>query len=74
MGATTFDFAGRVIVITGGARGIGRGAAEGFGLARGRVYVVDVDDKEGEAVARSIRERGGQAIFVACDVTDAGRV
>ena len=74
MGATTFDFAGRVIVITGGARGIGRGAAEGFGLARGRVYVVDVDEKEGEAVARSIRERGGQATFAACDVTDAARV
>jgi NAD(P)-dependent dehydrogenase (short-subunit alcohol dehydrogenase family) len=74
MGTTTFDFAGQVIVITGGARGIGRGAAEGFGLARGRVYVVDIDDKEGEAVARSIRERGGQATFAACDVTDAARV
>jgi NAD(P)-dependent dehydrogenase (short-subunit alcohol dehydrogenase family) len=74
MGKTTFDFAGQVIVVTGGARGIGRGAAEAFGAARGRVYVVDIDDKEGEATARAIRERGGQATFVPCDATDGAGV
>jgi NAD(P)-dependent dehydrogenase (short-subunit alcohol dehydrogenase family) len=69
MGRTTFDFAGQVVVVTGGARGIGRGAAEAFGAAKGRVYIVDLDDKAGEAVARGIREAGGQGAFIACDAT-----
>jgi 3-oxoacyl-[acyl-carrier protein] reductase len=74
VGKTRFDFAGQVAVITGGARGIGRGSAEAFAEAGAQVYVVDVDDKAGEAVASGIRERGGRASFVACDVTDAAGV
>jgi 3-oxoacyl-[acyl-carrier protein] reductase len=74
MGKTTFDFSDQVAVVTGGARGIGKGSAEAFGQARARVYVLDLDETGGEAVAKGIRERGGRASFVACDVTDSGRV
>jgi len=74
MGRVTFDFAGQVAAITGGAQGIGKGSAQAFAQAGARVYVVDLDERGGEAVARGIREGGGHATFLPCDVTDADRV
>jgi len=74
LGATRFDFAGQVAVVTGGGKGIGRGAAEAFAAAGARVYVVDHTEATGTLVAKGIVERGGQAMFVACDVVDARQV
>jgi 3-oxoacyl-[acyl-carrier protein] reductase len=74
VGKTTFDFTDQVVVITGGAKGIGKGAADAFGDAGARVYVVDLDATAGEMAAKGIREHGGQAAFIACDATDAASV
>jgi NAD(P)-dependent dehydrogenase (short-subunit alcohol dehydrogenase family) len=74
VGKTKFDFSDQVVVISGGAKGIGRGAADAFGEAGARVYVVDLDETAGETAAKQIGERGGRASFIACDATDARSV
>ncbi|HWI74597.1 MAG TPA: SDR family NAD(P)-dependent oxidoreductase [Baekduia sp.] len=56
---------GRAGVITGGARGIGRGIAEAFAAAGARVAILDADGAEEAA-----REVGAGAIGLAADVTD----
>jgi 3-oxoacyl-[acyl-carrier protein] reductase len=74
VGKTKFDFSGQAVVITGGAKGIGRGAADAFGDAGAKVYVMDLDETAGEKAAKGINSRGGQAAFVACDATNARSV
>jgi NAD(P)-dependent dehydrogenase (short-subunit alcohol dehydrogenase family) len=56
---------GRAGVITGGARGIGRGVAEAFAAAGARVAILDASGAD-EAAA----EVGGGAIGLTADVTD----
>jgi 3-oxoacyl-[acyl-carrier protein] reductase len=61
---------GRVAIITGAGRGIGRAAAELFASHGARVIVSDIDPAPAEQTVASIREAGGHAASVAGDVTD----
>jgi NAD(P)-dependent dehydrogenase (short-subunit alcohol dehydrogenase family) len=65
------DLAGRVALITGGASGIGRATALLFAREGAAVSVADLDEVGARAVAQMIVGRGGQAIFVRCDVSRA---
>ena len=62
------ELAGRVAIVTGGAWGIGRAISLAFAGAGARVVVADVKEERGEATAATVRETGGEAIFVHCDV------
>jgi NAD(P)-dependent dehydrogenase (short-subunit alcohol dehydrogenase family) len=64
---------GKIALITGAASGIGKAHAEVFARAGARVVAADVQDAQGRAVVEAIAAAGGQARFVALDVTDAAQ-
>lgn len=59
----------RVVLITGGGRGIGAAAAQVIAAGGGRVVLGDLLDAEGTETAAAIRAAGGRAIFVRTDIT-----
>jgi NAD(P)-dependent dehydrogenase (short-subunit alcohol dehydrogenase family) len=71
--AITFDFSGKVVLVTGGTRGIGRATAELFAQSGAKVVISDIDPAGSEAV-EAIKRNGGEAIFVRTDVSDESDV
>lgn len=64
-----FDLAGRVAIITGGGRGIGRVYGEALARAGMRVVLADVFAEEAERAAAAIRAAGGAALAVRTDIS-----
>jgi NAD(P)-dependent dehydrogenase (short-subunit alcohol dehydrogenase family) len=67
-GKSPFDLSGRVAVVTGGSRGIGKGMAIGMARAGADVALWARDPEQAEASAAEIRALGVRAIGIACDV------
>jgi NAD(P)-dependent dehydrogenase (short-subunit alcohol dehydrogenase family) len=64
----------KAVVITGAGSGIGRATALEAHAEGARLLLSDVNADAGEAVAAEIAERGGTALFAACDVTSEAEV
>jgi len=65
---------GKVAIVTGAARGIGRAIALRFGQEGASVAVVDLREDEGHETVRLIEAAGSQAMFVRTDVSDQDQV
>ncbi|MCY3619645.1 MAG: SDR family NAD(P)-dependent oxidoreductase, partial [Acidimicrobiaceae bacterium] len=63
------DLTGRVAVVTGGASGMGRGMAERFAAESMQVVVADIEEPPLHETVQSIRDAGGEALAVTCDVS-----
>jgi NAD(P)-dependent dehydrogenase (short-subunit alcohol dehydrogenase family) len=65
----------RVAIITGGAKGMGRGIALKFAEEGCAVAIADIAIKEAEETAAEInKKKGGSAIAIKCDVTSGQQV
>ena len=68
-----FSFAGKSILITGGSRGLGLTIARQIAAEGGRLALLARDEDELKRACAELRELGGEAIGVPCDLLDRGQ-
>lgn len=68
------NLAGKTVIVTGSGSNIGRGIALAFAKERSNVVISDIDEIQGQKVAKEIDALGGKAIVIKTDVTDVDSV
>ena len=74
MGTSDQELTGRVAIVTGAGAGIGAGIAAMLAEAGAAVAIADIDGESAAATAKVIEKRGGRAITVTADVSDAREI
>ena len=64
-----FDFRDKIVIVTGGSRGIGKSIAVGFGNAGAKVIIAARKIKALEEVVKEIEQSEGHGSYVECDLT-----
>jgi len=64
----------KVVIITGAASGMGKAASELFAAEGASIVAVDIADQAGEELVQSIRQAGGDALFIHADVSQSADV
>ena len=70
MAATDSDLAGKVVLVTGGASGIGEAIVRRFAQQKSVVVFFDIKAEEGTRLARALSGEGLSAHFLNVDLTD----
>ena len=65
-----FNLTGKVAIVTGGNSGIGLGFARGLAGAGANVVIAARNEDKNSAVVAELKEAGGRAFSVRCDVSD----
>lgn len=68
------EISGKAALVTGGGSGLGRAIALQLAKEGAKVVVADIIAPNAERVANEIRDLGGEALAVACDVSDRADV
>ena len=70
MNAPSISLQDKVVVVTGGGAGIGRGIASALAKCGARVVIAEIDEKRGAETEAAIKKDGGEALFVATDARE----
>lgn len=65
---------GRVAIVTGGARGVGRGLSLALAKEGAKIAMAEIDTQTGPAAEKEIRELGCDASWIECDVSSRDQV
>ena len=68
------EMSGRVAVVTGAGRNLGRGMALGLADAGAAVVVAEVDEQTGPAMERELRDAGHEALWLRTNVRDSASI
>jgi len=68
------NLAGKVLIVTGGGSNIGRGIVLAFARERSNVVIADIDETQGQKVAKEANALGGKTVAIKTDVTNVDSV